>query len=77
MPKLEDKDYKTAPKSETEVFLTKTQLAKRWHVKTRTIELWVRADKCPKPFKPNYKTALWRLDDIIAHEKAIDARCGK
>jgi len=56
------------------VYLTKQELAARWRVKTRTIEMWVREGKCPKPFKPAYKTALWLLNDIVAHENAIRER---
>lgn len=57
------------------VFLTKQELAARWRVKTRTIEMWNREGRIPKPFKPNYKTALWSLNDVIDHEEKIKAKC--
>lgn len=64
--------------SETgQVFLTKQELAVRWRCKTRTIELWVREKRIPAPFKPNYKTALWSLGDIIDHEEKVKAKCAK
>lgn len=57
------------------VYLTKQELATRWRVKTRTIELWNREGKIPAPFKPNYKSALWSLGDVIDHEEKVKAKC--
>lgn len=59
------------------VFITKVELAKRWRVKTRTIELWVRKGTCPAPSKPSYKVARWDLNDILDHEIRIKEGCSK
>ena len=49
-------------------FLTKKELAVRWRVKTRTIENWVRDNKCPLPTKITGKVALWSLEEVVEHE---------
>lgn len=49
-------------------YLTKVELAKRWKVRTRTIENWVKDGKIPAPLKISPRKALWSLEDIIAHE---------
>lgn len=52
------------------IYLTKVELAKRWRVKTRTIENWVRQEKCPAPVKMSSRRALWAVADIEEHEEA-------
>lgn len=44
-------------------YFTKQQLAARLSVSTRTIELWVKSGKCPKPFKIG-RHCLWECDLI-------------
>lgn len=51
--------------------LTKVEVAKRYRVKTRTIELWVAEGKFPKPLKPGYKTALWPQAELDKHDDRI------
>lgn len=51
------------------VYATKKELAKRWRVKTRTIELWVRQGKIPAPIKPSYRVALWDMNDVYGQEQ--------
>lgn len=53
----------------TTVFLTKAELATRWMVCTKTIEVWVRAGKIPKPIALSPRRLRWVLADIEQYEK--------
>ena len=44
-------------------FLTKKQVANRARVTPRTIENWVKRDRCPAPFKLG-KACLWDRDSV-------------
>lgn len=56
------------------LYLNKDEVRKRYVLKSgRTIEMWVKEGRFPKPMKPSYKTALWSKADLDAHDAKIKA----
>ena len=48
--------------------LTKQDLAERYQVTGRSIEIWVRERRLPPPFSFTSRSPRWRLADIVAWE---------
>lgn len=50
--------------------LTEAELAERWSVTPRTLQLWRRAKKGPAFLRLGERSILYRLEDIEAYERA-------
>ncbi|KDR25930.1 helix-turn-helix transcriptional regulator [Caballeronia zhejiangensis] len=48
--------------------LTEEQLAKRWHVSTRTLQIWRRERKGPAFIVIGKRTVLYREEDVRKYE---------
>lgn len=55
-------------KTMEETFIDKEALATRWQVSVRTLEIWVKKRKCPKPVRLSSKCVRFRMSDVVAHE---------
>lgn len=50
--------------------LTEAELADRWDITPRTLQMWRRAKKGPAFIRLGERSILYRLDDIEAYERA-------
>ena len=50
--------------------LTEAELAERWRVTPRTLQMWRRAKKGPRFLPLGDRTIRYRLEDIEAYERA-------
>lgn len=56
------------------IYLNKDEVRKRYVLKSgRTIEMWVKEGRFPKPLKLAYKTALWSKAELDEHDRKIKA----
>ena len=52
-------------------YLTKAEVAKRFRVSRRSIEIWVGENKFPAPRMFTKRKGMWHIDDILAHEEKV------
>lgn len=60
------------PVKEPELFITKAELAVRWKVSTKTIEIWVREGRCPAPVRLSLRRVRWKMSSVRAHERRFE-----
>ena len=50
--------------------LTEIELAKRWGISPRTLQLWRREGKGPPFITIGHHTIRYRMEDVLAYEQA-------
>lgn len=50
--------------------LTEKELAKRWGISPRTLQLWRREGKAPPFITIGHHTVRYRMEDVLAYEQS-------